>query len=146
MHPHTDRCLALVSHTARDISHRCWSRGSSRADTWTRWKYVLPRASWLGECSADITWPVWYIPPSWSSAEDRLNANSSIVHAAELAFKVTSQQQLFLNNSHIPLVVHQTWRTADPTAWPDRIRASVLGKWIPMAMGDGSLPGPEMAW
>lgn len=76
-----------------------------------------------------------------------LTANTSILEAAEMAFEFAQQRQAFLNNSHIPLVVHQTWKTLDTNAWPEVIREGV-DKWVGASVQgrDVFLQGPEMAW
>lgn len=52
------------------------------------------------------------------------------------------RQSRFLDNSRIPLIAHQTWRTFDTNSWPAIIRECVED-WIEIAVGDGS---SEMAW
>lgn len=95
----------------------------------------------------------WHIPPSWLDKSDastlrcKLKVNSPILEAAECALELTLQQHAFLNNSRIPLIVHQTWKALDLTAWPDVIKEPVE-KWIHVAVQnhDEDLYGPQMAW
>ena len=76
-----------------------------------------------------------------------LTATSSVLEAVECALELALQQHAFLNNSRIPLLVHQTWKTSDTNAWPNIIKESVE-KWIRAAVqgGDEYLYGPQMAW
>lgn len=52
------------------------------------------------------------------------------------------QRSKFLDNSRIPLIAHQTWRTFETQKWPSVIRESVE-EWIEAAIRDSSA---QMAW
>jgi mannosyltransferase OCH1-like enzyme len=73
--------------------------------------------------------------------------SASVLDAVEYAFELALQQQAFLNNSHIPLITHQTWMDMDANAWSDLIRKRVE-RWLSVAVqpDDERLIGPEMAW
>ena len=47
-----------------------------------------------------------------------------------------------MDNSHIPLIIHQTWRNLRPQTWNDVIRGCVED-WLRTATGQD---GPEMAY
>ncbi|KAK5123237.1 hypothetical protein LTR85_003436 [Meristemomyces frigidus] len=94
----------------------------------------------------------WYIPPSWLQRMDSrgtqcssLTANSSILDAAECAFRFAVHEHAFLNDSHIPLITHQTWRNLEPETWNDVVRGCVED-WLRAATGDDSAQGPAMAY
>ncbi|KAK4890792.1 hypothetical protein LTR27_010493 [Elasticomyces elasticus] len=94
----------------------------------------------------------WYIPPSWlqrlelKGQQCSLTPNSSILDAAECAFKYAIQEPAFLNNSRIPLIIHQTWRNLEPKTWNDVVRGSVE-VWLTHATGDDEVAGePAMAY
>lgn len=53
--------------------------------------------------------------------------------------------QAFLNNSRIPLIVHQTWRNLEPKTWNDVVRECVES-WLHAATGDEAAEGPAMAY
>lgn len=50
-----------------------------------------------------------------------------------------------MDNSQIPLIAHQTARSADPDTWTKVIRKCV-DRWLAAANGSDDLKGPEMAW
>lgn len=87
----------------------------------------------------------WYIPPSWAqgnSSRHLLAEDASVLDAAEHALDSVLRQQKFLDNSRIPLIVHQTWRTFDAQTWPGVIRESVE-EWIEASVEDETT---GMAW
>ncbi|KAK4543615.1 hypothetical protein LTR36_005260 [Oleoguttula mirabilis] len=75
----------------------------------------------------------------------RQGADSSILEAAECAFDYAIHEHAFLNNSHIPLIIHQTWRNLTPQTWNDVIRQCVEA-WLRTATGAVAAEGPEMAY
>ncbi|KAF2724493.1 glycosyltransferase family 32 protein [Polychaeton citri CBS 116435] len=96
----------------------------------------------------------WYIPPSWQQHDESLplvqhlqSGNASILNAAEYVLDLALHRESFLNNSHIPLVVHQTWYTLESERWPSLVQDRVE-RWIESATGggEGRRHGPEMAW
>lgn len=72
-------------------------------------------------------------------------SNSNILDAAECAFSYALHEQAFLNNSHIPLIVHQTWRNLEPRTWHDVVRGCVE-TWLRAATGEEPAEGPVMAY
>lgn len=90
----------------------------------------------------------WYIPSSWQHRVPNLaplTAQSSILDAAERALDLALQNNAFMENTKIPLLLHQTWRTLDTQKWPDIVRKSVE-EWIDAAVAEEQPEHPEMAW
>lgn len=75
----------------------------------------------------------------------RLLKADTILDAAEDALDLVLHLDAFLNNSQIPLIVHQTWRTLDTETWPSVIRESIE-EWIYTAVGGDDGQEPPMAW
>lgn len=70
----------------------------------------------------------FYIPPQWLSPSDP--KPNTILEAARLVSRLTHvNTSRVINNTEIPLIVHQTWKNTDVNTWPDLIRDSV-DKWM----------------
>lgn len=68
-----------------------------------------------------------------------------IVEAAECALRLALTNQAFLHNTDIPLIVHQTSRSADPKTWSSLVR-KCIEVWLTVAAGFGQSSDVEMAW
>jgi mannosyltransferase OCH1-like enzyme len=69
----------------------------------------------------------------------------SIVDAAECALHLALANNAFMDNSQIPLITHQTSRSADPETWSTIIRTCVE-RWLAAATGTENPSSSEMAW
>lgn len=65
-----------------------------------------------------------------------------MLDAAEHALRLATRQDRYLDNSRIPLIAHQTWRSLDADTWPDVAKRSVE-EWLDTAVGDESR---QMTW
>lgn len=74
-----------------------------------------------------------------------MTASSTILEAAECALDYAIQEQAFIDHSHIPLIVHQTWRNLEPETWNDVSRRCAEA-WLRIATGDGPAEDPTMAY
>ncbi|SMR63888.1 unnamed protein product [Zymoseptoria tritici ST99CH_3D1] len=89
----------------------------------------------------------WYIPRSWAhdaSSTPSCDAATDIVDAAECALRLALVNEAFLDNTQIPLITHQTARSADPATWSSLVRRCVE-RWLAAAMIPHDA-GAEMAW
>ena len=68
-----------------------------------------------------------------------------MVDAAEHVNNLILQRGLYLNNTRIPRIVHQTWRTLDARLWSLVLRGSIE-EWLRVAHGDETRQLQEMAW
>jgi len=68
-----------------------------------------------------------------------------IIDAAECATSLAVTNGNFLKRSQIPLVVHQTWKTASTDDWSVLIR-ECIGRWLAFATGHDVTEPDEMAW
>lgn len=50
-----------------------------------------------------------------------------------------------MNNTHIPLIIHQTSRSANPETWSEVVR-KCISRWLAAAAGWYASSGTEMAW
>jgi hypothetical protein len=92
----------------------------------------------------------WHIPQSWINNDDLpsgCNATDivTIVDAAECALHLALVNNAFMENSQIPLLTHQTSRSADPETWSKIIRECVE-KWLAAATTSSNPSAAEMAW
>jgi hypothetical protein len=92
----------------------------------------------------------WHIPQSWAdhdSATSGCDARNmtDIVGAAECALRFALINEAFMNNSRIPLLVHQTSRSANPKTWSSVIR-NCVERWVSAATASNDPPAAEMAW
>jgi mannosyltransferase OCH1-like enzyme len=55
------------------------------------------------------------------------------------------RQDLFLSNTKIPLIIHQTWKGLDSRTWSDLVRQSV-NRWLEVAVGGTGLEAPPTAY
>lgn len=74
-----------------------------------------------------------------------VDADTDILKAAECAAHLAQHQDAFLNNTRIPLIVHQTWRDLRPKTWNGVFRNSVEA-WLQIAVGDATPGRPETAF
>jgi mannosyltransferase OCH1-like enzyme len=70
---------------------------------------------------------------------------TDIVGAAECALRFALINEAFMNNSRIPLLVHQTSRSANPKTWSSVIR-NCVERWVSAATASNDPPAAEMAW
>lgn len=70
---------------------------------------------------------------------------TNVLDAAQLALELSLRDHRYLNNSGIPLIVHQTWKTPDTSGWPDIVKDSVEG-WLEAATGRAGPLVPQMAY
>lgn len=90
------------------------------------------------------------IPQSWTD-EETSGCDSStlqttdIVGAAECALRLALTKHAFMHNTEIPLIAHQTSRSADPSTWSSTVRDCVE-RWLAAASGWPENPNAEMAW
>lgn len=92
----------------------------------------------------------YYIPQSWFDNLDgpvrTSNDTNNIIDAAELALELALRKKRFLTHTKIPLIVHQTWRSMDPTIWPPIVHESI-GKWLSYATNEAGMENaPEVAY
>ncbi|OKL63205.1 hypothetical protein UA08_01419 [Talaromyces atroroseus] len=80
---------------------------------------------WKHIQSSNIEGGAFYIPPSWLSPSDPKPA--TIIEAARLVSRLTANRykSRHINNTEIPLIVHQTWKDTHVDTWPELIRNSV---------------------
>lgn len=114
---------------------------------WTWWKCVADLRKDIPELTGIAA---WHIPRSWISNETAIpgcNATDfpNIIDAAECALGLALVNNAFMENTQIPLIVHQTARSADPSTWSKIIRKCV-DRWLAAATGSDNAADPEMAW
>ncbi|KIW74475.1 hypothetical protein Z517_12415 [Fonsecaea pedrosoi CBS 271.37] len=89
---------------------------------------------WRHVHSFNGTGGAWYIPPSWLSSASV--QPETIVDAALLAAQAANtNKHRFINQSSIPLLLHQTWKNRRVDTWSDLLRASVE-KWLSCVVAD----------
>lgn len=77
----------------------------------------------------------WYIPPQW--LPNHYHEPNNIVDAARLAFEAAnSSTSRHIDQSSIPLILHQTWKNTRVTTWPDSVCAGVE-KWLEHVVSSG---------
>lgn len=71
----------------------------------------------------------------------------SPAEAAHQALELALRHGKFLDNSKIPMIIHQTWKDCESDNWPQQIRQSV-NSWIAAATGEESEDEdfPQMAY
>ena len=91
----------------------------------------------------------WYIPPTWTEAENNtrcVDTSKNVLDAAECALALALANRAFINNSLIPLIVHQTWRSLATGTWPRPVQECVE-QWVSFATGQPSgRDQKNMAW
>jgi hypothetical protein len=92
----------------------------------------------------------WHIPQSWvdnekAAPECKAPHILDITDAAECALHLALVNEAFIDNSNIPLIAHQTSRSAEPETWSSLVR-DCIESWLTAAIGRNDFPGPEMAW
>ena len=55
------------------------------------------------------------------------------------------REKRFLNNTKIPLIIHQTWKSLASSTWTDLVRNSV-NEWLEVAEGGGRPETPSTAY
>ena len=68
-----------------------------------------------------------------------------IVDAAECALHLALANNAFIDNTQIPLIAHQTSRSANPDTWSKVVRGCVE-KWLAAANNSDDPSTAEMAW
>jgi len=61
---------------------------------------------------------------------------TTVLEAANLALDLAIRNKRMLKNSKIPLIIHQTWRSADTSSWDTAIKQHVED-WLYTAVGPG---------
>lgn len=69
----------------------------------------------------------------------------SPAEAAQLALELSMRRNLYLQNTKIPLIVHQTWKDVDAASWSSGARDSVEA-WLKVATGETYPELPKMAY
>lgn len=94
----------------------------------------------------------WHIPQSWvnhDSTGSPVGCNTTdldnIVDAAECALHLALVNNAFMDNSQIPLIVHQKARSADPKTWSPAVH-SCVEEWIAAATPSSAPSAIGMAW
>jgi hypothetical protein len=92
----------------------------------------------------------WHIPQSWIKNDispSGCNATDTghIVDAAECALHLALANNAFIANTQIPLIAHQTSRSANPDTWSKVVRGCVE-KWLAAATKSDDPSTAEMAW
>lgn len=92
----------------------------------------------------------WHIPQSWISNDISASGCNAtdvghIVDAAECALHLALANNAFIDNTQIPLIAHQTSRSANPDTWSKVVRACVE-KWLAAATKSDDPSTAEMAW
>lgn len=83
---------------------------------------------WEHIYSTSVEGGAFYIPPEWLSPSDP--KPTTIIEAAHLVSRLTlANTSRIIENTEIPLIVHQTWKDTNAQTWPDLIRNSVE-KWL----------------
>jgi hypothetical protein len=86
--------------------------------------------------------PEWHIPQSWAKKHTPCGG-SHILEAAECALGLALRNEAFMDNTRIPLIAHQTSRSANPSTWSSVV-LKCIERWLEAAKGvDNSV---EMAW
>lgn len=93
--------------------------------------------------------PEWHIPRSWFHHDGvAAECKADLVHitnAAECALHLALVNEVFIDNSDIPLIAHQTSRSADPSTWSSLVR-NCVARWLEAATGCNGFSGVKMAW
>lgn len=127
--------------------------GSNPAHTssahWTWRKYATGGSESIPLPRADKN-TAWHIPQSWINNDNSAsgcNATDTghIIDAAECALHLALANNAFIVNTQIPLITHQTARSADPDTWSKIIRACVE-KWLAAATKSDDPSTADMAW
>lgn len=100
----------------------------------------------------------WYIPKEWLGLDDRLlqpypdleryldmRNPRTPAEAAQLALELCMRRNLYLQNTKIPMIVHQTWKTLDASRWTESTKAGV-DAWLAVATGKAYPDLPKMAY
>jgi hypothetical protein len=94
----------------------------------------------------------WHIPQSWldnpKTSPECSSANKilDITDAAECALHLALVNEAFIDHSNIPLIAHQTSRSAEPETWSSLVR-ECIESWLIAATGRyEGFAGAEMAW
>lgn len=91
----------------------------------------------------------WYIPPTWfENASNDLRISTeplTLLDAAELALELALHNNAYLDNSKIPLIVHQTLPSPQPATWPSEAKDSVED-WLELATSKRDPRAPAMAY
>ena len=69
----------------------------------------------------------------------------NITDAAACALHLAFANEAFIDNSNIPLIAHQTSRSADPKTWSSLVHECVE-KWLAATIGLDEFSDVEMAW
>lgn len=98
------------------------------------------------------------MPGDWLHLDDRfLQPYPDIEHymdirnprtpaeAAQLALELCMRRNLYLRNTNIPLIVHQTWKDVDAAQWNAGKRDAV-DAWLKIATGKAYPDLPKMAY
>ena len=86
---------------------------------------------------------VWYVPRSWVNDTDH-DVPKNIVQAATLANQFAVSTSKYIDDSRIPLIVHQTWMNLNLETWSESICEGVE-RWLEYAITPGE-ESPEMAY
>ena len=65
--------------------------------------------------------------------------------AAQLALELCMRKNYYLQNTKIPLVIHQTWKNVDADSWSDSAKSGVE-EWLSVATGKAYPDLPKMAY
>lgn len=92
----------------------------------------------------------WMIPQSWAvegvtGCDDFSAKSNDIIEAAECALRLALTNDAFIDHTGIPLIAHQTSRSADPETWSSTVHRCVE-RWLAAARGWNGSPHTEMAW
>lgn len=73
----------------------------------------------------------WYIPPSWFP--DEYPEPTNLLEAAQLASLIAKKDSEYLDETAIPSIVHQTWKSTDTADFPDK-SLDGIEKWLEYAV------------
>ena len=117
-----------------------------------------PGTSLMLDIIADKLAIGWHIPEQWLGLDDRLlqpypdleryldvRNPRTPAEAAQLALELCMRRNLYLQNTKIPMIVHQTWKTLDTSLWTDTTKEGVEA-WLAVATGKAYPDLPRMAY
>ena len=140
-------------HPEHRLSLSAYSSPNTGSEIWTRRKCVTSQQKEKTWNSVKLTrtHAEWHIPQSWTDhAKARASCKAphilDITDAAECALHLALVNDAFIDNSNIPLITHQTSRSAEPETWSSLVR-ECIESWLIAATGQHDIsPGAEMAW